>query len=73
MKKISSILEKCNDCIHCQNFQLESSNHHSIAVCTNELNEEQPLVLAYSTVDSNVIKRQTLEIPDNCPLEDYKQ
>ena len=71
MKKIENVIEKCNDCKHCQFLQEEKGNTFFAAICSWE-NEEvlaPPFIIGTSSAS---LKQYNLEIPRNCPLEIYK-
>lgn len=71
MKKIEKVIEKCNDCQHCILLINQSTNHSSGAICANELLEKE-FLLVYSDNEKNVVRAYNIEIPNNCPLETYK-
>lgn len=71
MKKIEKIVELCNDCVHCLLLKSDLTNHNSAAICTNK-NAKEPFLLMCSDLEKNVKSSYQLEIPANCPLEDYK-
>lgn len=72
MKKIASIIESCNKCPHLVTAQTNSSsNITNVAICGfySEDIETEPSLLLYSKHES--IKHFSLDIPENCPLENY--
>ncbi len=72
MKKIASIIETCIDCPHIVKAQTNSSsNKTNVAMCGfySEDIETEPFLLLYSNDES--ITHFSLDIPENCPLENY--
>lgn len=71
MKKIENVIEKCNDCKHCEFLKQENGNGFYAAICGWE-NEEDLATPFIIDTDSASLKHYNLEIPRNCPLETYK-
>jgi hypothetical protein len=72
MKKIASIIGSCIDCPHIVKAQTKaSSNTVNVAICGFELEDTdtEPFLLLYTKHDN--IRNFSIDIPDNCPLEDY--
>ena len=64
--KIAKIIKNCNDCNHCVfATSINNSNIH-FAICT--CNEKNNFLL----FNGDNPKHYNLEIPEDCPLEDYK-
>ncbi len=72
MKKIAKVINDCNECQHCKKFQSTSDNHTSVYCCVYETDDESKLAPAFLLDLSTSKGRCTIEIPNNCPLEDYK-
>ena len=70
MEKIERIIEECNDCRYKRRYKWEGSNCDFLDVCCyreeHTLNEASVLLITGNS-DTHII-----EIPANCPLEDYK-
>ncbi|MFX1667876.1 hypothetical protein JZ968_06795 [Riemerella anatipestifer] len=78
MKKIESVIESCDDCRYSKEFQEVGGNTDFVLICTRfdeiekDLEEahQKSFMLARTT---NKIKGHIgVDIPSNCPLEDYK-
>lgn len=65
MKKIAKIIKRCNDCEHCACTSAKNESLY-FAVCT--FNSESNFLLFNGTEPPF---RFNLNIPENCPLEDY--
>lgn len=71
MKKIENVIEKCNDCKHCQFLQELKGNTFFAAICTwNDEEKEIPPFIIQTSSESP--KHFYLGIPENCPLETYE-
>lgn len=71
MKKIENVIEKCNDCKHCEFLKQENGNGFYAAICSWEnLKADAPPIIIDTASDS--LRKYALEIPRNCPLETYK-
>lgn len=71
MMKIAKVITTCNDCEHCKKMKSPNDNHATAFVCVYESESEtevKPFLLSYSESPGTF----RLDIPDNCPLEDYK-
>ena len=69
--KIAKVITECHDCDHCKNIVSQQDKHVRAIVCafeTKEIDNFEPFLLEYSTSPGS----HKLDIPDNCPLEDYK-
>ena len=76
MKKIQKLISSCHDCEFCKKITSSTANNEKVTLCDFELveNEERidehvPFLLNYTKYGGTY----SLDIPDNCPLEDYKQ
>jgi hypothetical protein len=67
MLKIAKTISICNHCEFCIYTKSISDNHTHFAICTGA-----PLLTVLEKSNDN-IKNYDIEIPDNCPLEDYKE
>lgn len=72
-KKIAKVITECNDCPHKRTLIEERGNTYYALVCdyqpdSNEYNKPFLICFTYSHP-----KHSGWEIPENCPLEDYKQ
>jgi hypothetical protein len=65
MKKIAKIIEECIDCENCV-FAYSVHKEHNFSICSHPA--QPPFILNHSSDDP---KHYKLEIPNNCPLEDY--
>lgn len=70
MKKIHSVIDSCFDCSHCKLFRGIENNHSSVTICTAE--EGKEFLLVISETSNNVKLGIDCNIPENCPLETYK-
>ena len=78
MKKIAKVISECKDCPHfvkACSFSNTNSNKTDIAICGFESEDDTPigkhhLLLLYVPQDS--VSHHLIEIPENCPLETYK-
>jgi hypothetical protein len=69
--KIAKVITECHECEHCKKIVSHNDNHIKAIVCafeTDKVDNFQPFLLEYSTS----LGSHNLNIPDNCPLEDYK-
>ena len=62
--KIAKIINDCNDCEHCLSAKTNSTL--IFAICTHTEDKEFVLVRSHENP-----KHFKLDIPANCPLEDY--
>jgi hypothetical protein len=67
MKKIAKVIEKCSDCEHCVFVSNYDKTSH-FAICYTQANP--PFVLDHA---NDTCRNYEINIPTNCPLEDYKQ
>lgn len=71
MSKIAKVITVCHDCEHCKKIISQKDNHTKAIVCafeTEEIKDFEPFLLEYTTSPGS----HSLDIPENCPLEDYK-
>jgi hypothetical protein len=68
MKKIHRVISSCNECENCKFLPYPKDNYTFYNVCDKEENE--PFLLLKHNSKSN---SQNIEIPKNCPLEDYEK
>jgi len=68
MRKIHKVISNCNECENCVFLPYPKDNYTFYNVCDKE--ETQPFLLLKHNSKSN---STPIEIPDNCPLEDYKE
>jgi hypothetical protein len=73
MKKIQKVIETCHDCEFCKKFQYVRNDYTSVHVCTFEADEAAPEAEPFLLNLSTSKGTYSLLIPDNCPLEDYKE
>lgn len=67
--KIAKIIELCNDCEHCTIADNRKETKSSFAICRFP---DTPSLLVGDCQTGDVLHYQ-IQIPDNCPLEDYKE
>ncbi|WP_395075354.1 hypothetical protein [Flavobacterium sp.] len=75
MKKIENIIDDCFNCKHCLKAKNETDNYTKVFVCKfeDEADDDDqikifdPFLLLLHTSSG----RPYIEIPKNCPLEDY--
>lgn len=65
MKKISKIITDCGECEFCLFCKSTQDNYTKVYVC-----EKAVPFLLLKTIESGT---SVMEIPTNCPLEDYKE
>lgn len=68
MLKIAKVIKTCNECEFCTVAKSVSDNYTNFAICSSP--NVSVFVIATRT-DS--VKNYDMLIPDNCPLEDYKE
>lgn len=71
--KIAKVITNCNDCEHRRELIEKGGNTYYALVCAfseskEESDELKPFLLNYGYSDP---KHFEINIPDNCPLEDY--
>lgn len=73
MKKIAKVITNCHDCDNCKKFDLRTDNYTRAFVCYVKEEDDKitpkPFLLDYTESGG----RNELLIPENCPLEDYKE
>lgn len=67
--KIAKIISECNECEFCVIADNRRESKSSFAIC---MFPDAPHFLIAESQSSDVLQSQ-LTIPDNCPLEDYKE
>lgn len=65
--KIAKVLTQCNDCEFCLKLQSPSDNYTRFYICNSVISEPFLLIRTSSEPFTEI------EIPNNCPLEDYTQ
>lgn len=66
--KIAKVIDDCNDCEHCVFADNRKENKSSFAICM--FPDSKPFLLSNS--QSGDVRHSEINIPKNCPLEDYK-
>lgn len=66
--KIENIISTCNDCRECIRYKRADANFGSVLVCA----KIERIVRNYDTISHSSGINADVEIPDSCPLEDYK-
>jgi hypothetical protein len=69
--KIAKVINDCNECQHCKEFNSTSDNYTSVYCCVYETEDESKIVAPFLLDLSTSKGRCTIEIPETCPLEDY--
>lgn len=77
MKKIAKVITECTDCIWCNKIVSDEDKHTKAFICQYDelddngeiLDSKEPFLLDF-TRSAGTFK---LPIPENCPLEDYKE
>lgn len=73
LKKIAKVITSCYDCENCKKLNSPNNNYTTAFVCVIEVEQDQvpmqPFLLEYSEGSGSL----KLPIPENCPLEDYKE
>ncbi|MHA3045979.1 hypothetical protein JSO59_001220 [Riemerella anatipestifer] len=77
MKKIEKIVDSCNDCRFAKEFESINCNTDFVLICTRFDEIEEDLQVSHQK--SFMLARASrkikgyigVDIPDNCPLEDY--
>lgn len=74
-KKIMKIIEDCSDCEFSKEYQECNGNTSFVLICNYEVEndekiEKNPFLLHQS---SQKPRHYRIEIPNNCPLEDYEK
>lgn len=75
MRKIENVIDSCKDCKHFRSMVMENKSHFYAAICdyTPENEEEkQPAPMLLNTSSDNS-RHYRFDIPDNCPLETFKE
>lgn len=67
--KIAKVISECNECEFCVIADNRRESKSSFAIC---MFPNAPHFLIAESQSSDVLHSQ-LTIPDNCPLEDYKE
>jgi hypothetical protein len=72
-KKIETIVSDCRECKHCQVFNRSTDNHTNAYICGYEEYKNDDLVFSadFLLLKEDKGRNSAIEIPDNCPLEDY--
>jgi hypothetical protein len=66
MEKIQSIIETCNECIHCKIFEQKGNNGGPYAAICMKFNILLKIHTSWSPLE------YTLQIPNACELIDFK-
>lgn len=73
MKKIAKVITSCHDCENCKMTISPKNNYTTAFICVVDPEEDkippEPFLLEYSEASGT----SCLSIPENCPLEDYKE
>ena len=69
MKKIAQVITECNECEFCVIADNRRESKSRFAIC---MFPDAPHFLIAESQTGNVLE-QKITIPDNCPLEDYKE
>lgn len=73
MKKIAKVITSCHDCQNCKHTTSPRNNYTNAYICVVDPIEDEvrpePFLLEYSEASGS----SGLPIPENCPLEDYKE
>lgn len=75
MRKIENVIDSCKDCKHYRPMVMENKSSFFAAICdyTPEYEEDkQPAPMLLNT-SSDSSWHYLLDIPDNCPLETFKE
>jgi hypothetical protein len=73
MLKIAKVIDTCHECEFCKKFQYVRNDYTSVHICTFEADETAPMHEPFILDLSDSKGTSLLSIPENCPLEDYKQ
>ncbi|MDQ8748367.1 MULTISPECIES: hypothetical protein [Elizabethkingia] len=77
MKKIMKVIENCCDCEFSKEYQELNGNTSFVLICNYEKSfddgavEKNPFLL--NQYSSRIKTYSSVEIPHNCPLEDYEE
>ena len=73
LKKIHKVITSCHDCEHCKKTTSNANNFTRGFICFFKYESDpvqpRPFLLHYTESGVN----NELLIPNNCPLEDYKE
>lgn len=72
--KIAKVITSCNDCEYKMNLVEQNGNTYYAVICAfarseyNQSKNVEPFILEFMSDDP---RHYSIDIPDNCPLEDY--
>lgn len=76
--KIETVIESCDDCRFAKEFQEVGGNTDFVLICTRfdemekDLHEAHQKSFMIARASSKIKGHIGVDIPSNCPLEDYK-
>lgn len=71
MKKIETVVRSCADCKHSKEFQDVNSNCDFVLVCCYEKDGVRKKSILLDRSHKRIKPRMDVDIPKDCPLEDY--
>ncbi|MEG2510419.1 MAG: hypothetical protein RSA74_13305 [Chryseobacterium sp.] len=73
--KIQKLINSCSDCEFAKEYQEVSGNTSFVLICNYEEDENENFIKNPFLIDqshSKIKQYHTVEIPKQCPLEDYE-
>lgn len=64
-KKIGTVISHCNECVFMRKYNSDNSNHGYVVIC-----RPTKRIVNESDIEKQINVK--IQIPDWCPLDDYK-